>query len=173
MTEAASPNPASRLSGAEVRKIAKVDIGLKRRYAAERRFRAYGLLAVTVAICFLAALFGSIVAKGYTAFQQSMITIPVEFSEQVIDKNNERATNPQKLVSANYPVVARNALAKVLGVADDDRAGLKAVNGMISDMISMLESTVQRDLRAGRYPDRKHGHQMAEVLRAVARELDH
>lgn len=44
---------------------------------------------------------------------------------------------------------------------------------MISDMISMLESTVQRDLRAGQYPDRKHGHQMAEVLRAVARELDH
>jgi len=47
------------------------------------------------------------------------------------------------------------------------------LNGMISDMISMLESTVQRDLRAGRYPDRKDGHQMAEVLRAVARELDH
>lgn len=46
------------------------------------------------------------------------------------------------------------------------------LNGMISDMISMLESTVQRDLRAGRYPDRKHGHKMAEVLRAVARELD-
>lgn len=46
------------------------------------------------------------------------------------------------------------------------------LNGMISDIISMLESTVQRDLRAGRYPDRKHGRQMAEVLRAVARELD-
>ena len=43
------------------------------------------------------------------------------------------------------------------------------LNGMISDMISMLESTVQRDLRAGRYPERKDGHQMAEVLRAVAR----
>ena len=46
------------------------------------------------------------------------------------------------------------------------------LNGMISDMISMLESTVQRDLRAGRYPERKDGHQLAEVLRAVARELD-
>lgn len=46
------------------------------------------------------------------------------------------------------------------------------LNGMISDMISMLESTVQHDLRAGRYPDRKQGHQVAEVLRAVARELD-
>lgn len=47
------------------------------------------------------------------------------------------------------------------------------LNGMISDMISMLESTVQGDLRAGRYPDRKHSRQVAEVLRAVARELDH
>ncbi|MEJ6019816.1 cold-shock protein [Corynebacterium sp. H113] len=46
------------------------------------------------------------------------------------------------------------------------------LNGMISDMISMLENTVQHDLKSGRYPDRKHGHQVAEVLRAVARELD-
>lgn len=46
------------------------------------------------------------------------------------------------------------------------------LNGMISDMITMLEETVQSDLGQGRYPDRKHGHQVAEVLRAVARELD-
>ncbi len=46
------------------------------------------------------------------------------------------------------------------------------LNSMISDMISMLESTVQRDLNAGRYPDRKHSRQVAEVLRAVAAELD-
>ena len=39
MTEAASPLPSSRLGGTEVRKISRVDIGLKRRYAAERRFR--------------------------------------------------------------------------------------------------------------------------------------
>ncbi|MBV7295541.1 cold shock domain-containing protein [Corynebacterium sp. TAE3-ERU12] len=45
------------------------------------------------------------------------------------------------------------------------------LNGMISDMISMLEAT-QRDLRSGRYPDRKQGRQTAEVLRAVAKELD-
>nr|WP_120492814.1 cold shock domain-containing protein [Corynebacterium lactis] len=46
------------------------------------------------------------------------------------------------------------------------------LNGMISDMITMLEQTVQHDLRDGHYPDRKNGHQVAEVLRAVARELD-
>jgi phosphate transport system permease protein len=111
------------------------DIGLRGRYAAERRFRLYGMAAISFGLLFLFLLLFSVISKGYTAFQQSMITIPVEFSEQIIDKNNERATNPQKLVSANYPVVARNALAKVLGVGEDDRAGLKAVNGMISDSV--------------------------------------
>jgi phosphate transport system permease protein len=111
------------------------DIGLRGRYAAERRFRLYGIAAISFGLLFLFLLLFSVVSKGYTAFQQSMITIPVEFSQQIIDKDNERATNPQKLVSANYPVVARNALAKVLGVSEDDRAGLRAVNGMISDSV--------------------------------------
>ncbi len=114
-------------------KPARRDIGIKRRYAAERRFRAYGIAALSFGILFLFILLYSVVSKGYTAFQQTMITVPVEFSEQIIDKDNERATDPQKLVTANYPLVARNAVAKVLGVAEGDRAGLRAVNQMISD----------------------------------------
>lgn len=114
-------------------KPARRDIGIKRRYAAERRFRAYGIAALSFGILFLFILLYSVVSKGYTAFQQTMITIPVEFSEQIIDKDNERATDPSKLMTANYPVVARNALAKVLGVAENDRQGLRAVNQMISD----------------------------------------
>ena len=129
-----STSPSMAALGATARPERR-DIGLGRRYAAERRFRLYGMAAIGFGLLFLFLLLFSVFSKGYTAFQQSMITIPVEFSEQVIDKNNERATNPQKLVSANYPVVARNALAKVLGVAEDDRAGLKAVNGMISDSV--------------------------------------
>ena len=111
------------------------DIGLGRRYAAERRFRLYGMAAIAFGLLFLFLLLFSVVSKGYTAFQQSMITIPVEFSEKIIDKNNERATNPQKLVTANYPVVARNALAKVLGVDEKDRAAMKQVGGLISDSV--------------------------------------
>jgi phosphate transport system permease protein len=114
-------------------KPARRDIGIKRRYAAERRFRAYGIAALSFGILFLFILLYSVVSKGYTAFQQTMITVPVEFSEQIIDKDNERATDPQKLVTANYPLIARNAVAKVLGVAETDRSGLRAVNQMISD----------------------------------------
>lgn len=114
-------------------KPARRDIGIKRRYAAERRFRAYGIAALSFGILFLFILLYSVVSKGYTAFQQTMITVPIEFSEQIIDKDNERATDPQKLVTANYPLIARNAVAKVLGVAETDRSGLRAVNQMISD----------------------------------------
>src|SRR5690606_7475494 len=66
---------------------------------------------------------------------QSMITIPVEFSEQVLDRNNERAANPQKLMTANYPIIARDALARQLGVTEDDRATLREISGMISDSV--------------------------------------
>jgi CspA family cold shock protein len=46
------------------------------------------------------------------------------------------------------------------------------LHGMVSDMITLLEATVQPELRKGRYPDRKTGQRISEVIRAVARELD-
>ncbi len=114
-------------------KPARRDIGIKRRYRAERRFRAYGVAALSFGLLFLALLLWSVVSKGYTAFQQTMITVPVEFSEQIIDKDNERATDPQKLMTANYPIIARNAVAKALGVDAGNTADLRAVNQMISN----------------------------------------
>jgi len=46
------------------------------------------------------------------------------------------------------------------------------LHGMVEDMITVLEATVQPDLRRGRYPDRKTAQRISEVVRAVARELD-
>lgn len=46
------------------------------------------------------------------------------------------------------------------------------LHGMIEDMITLLDRGVQPGLRKGRYPDRKAAAQIAEVMRAVARELD-
>jgi CspA family cold shock protein len=47
------------------------------------------------------------------------------------------------------------------------------LHGLIEDMITLLEATVQPDLRKGKYPDRKTAQRIAEVVRGVARELDH
>jgi CspA family cold shock protein len=46
------------------------------------------------------------------------------------------------------------------------------LHGMVEDMIKLLESAVQPELRRGRHPDRKVAHRVSEVLRAVAQELD-
>ena len=50
---------------------------IKKRYAAERRFRAYGVAAILFGLVFLAVLFGSIVSTGYTAFVQSSLKLNV------------------------------------------------------------------------------------------------
>jgi len=46
------------------------------------------------------------------------------------------------------------------------------LHGLIEDMIKVVEAKVQPDLRRGRYPDRKAGKQIADLLRAVAGELE-
>lgn len=60
---------------------------LPRRRRAERRFRNLGRLAVLVGLAFLALMFVSIVAKGYPAFWQTWVKLPVFFDPQVIDPN--------------------------------------------------------------------------------------
>src|SRR5690349_20096220 len=57
-------------------------------------------------------------------------------------------------------------------VAEARRRPAEELHGLIEDMIKMLEAQVQPDLRRGRYPDRKMTKRIADVVRAVARELD-
>ncbi|TWG98051.1 phosphate ABC transporter membrane protein 2 (PhoT family) [Mesorhizobium sp. J18] len=109
------------------------DIGLKRRYAAEQRFKIYGIVAIAIGLFFLAALLWSVFSNGYTAFWQTSINLPVNFDESVIDPDNERGTNPNILFTANYPKLARDALAQKLGIDPEDRAQMRDVGKMISD----------------------------------------
>jgi len=125
---------------------ARRDIGLKRRYAAERRFRIYGLLAISVGLLFLAAMLFSIVSKGYTAFWQTRVTLPVTFEEKVIDPGNKRATDPTAVVAANYPKLAENALVARLGIDPEDKVAIRKLKGFLSDGVrSQLRDMVMRD----------------------------
>tara|TARA_R100001129_G_scaffold135008_6_gene96540 strand:- start:25707 stop:27026 length:1320 start_codon:yes stop_codon:yes gene_type:complete len=121
------------------------DIGLKKRYAAERRFRFYGQAAIFLGLLFLAILLWTVVSKGIGAFEQTMITVPVEFSKSVIDPKDQRAENPNVLLMANYPVLARNALVKALGVDPDDKNAVKEVGGLISDSARIELRTMVMD----------------------------
>ncbi len=69
---------------------ALVEKSLRRRYWAERRFRAYGLCAVMVGILFVFFLFGTILSKGYTAFRQAELQLEVFYDPAVIDPEGTR-----------------------------------------------------------------------------------
>lgn len=59
----------------------------------------------------------------------------------------------------------------VAAAAAAERRSPEDLHGLIEDMIKLLD-TVQAELRRGRYPDRKLGRKVAEVVHAVARELE-
>ncbi|AGF75374.1 phosphate ABC transporter permease PstA [Bartonella vinsonii] len=126
--------------------IPRHNIVLKRRYWAERRFRAYGLIAIFIGLFFLFALLWSVISQGYTAFFQSEMTLSIYLDEKVIDPNGERETNPQRLITANYPLLVRNALAKKLEIDQNDRASLRDINRMFSKSVRVqLREMVTRN----------------------------
>lgn len=147
MTEATSPLPASRIGGADVRKISKIDIGLKRRYAAERRFRTYGLLAVTIAICFLVALFSSIVSRGYTAFQQTRISMIVDFDPNIIAPDGDRSSAAVMTGNAfRFDDLIATSLQKTLEIDPNDEDALYDGLDLLSKgSAPMLRSMIAND----------------------------
>ncbi|MCY4220411.1 MAG: phosphate ABC transporter permease PstA [Thiotrichales bacterium] len=81
---------------------------LAKRRAAERRFRAYGIVAITLAILALATLFTSIVGNGYTAFQQTYIALEVTYDPEVLGLGEAR--DPKALSGANYPGLVKKTM---------------------------------------------------------------
>ncbi|MCS4490062.1 cold shock domain-containing protein [Corynebacterium sp. ES2794-CONJ1] len=46
------------------------------------------------------------------------------------------------------------------------------LGSVVADLVNLLDGKVLPQLTAGHYPDRKEGKRIAEILRAVAAELD-
>ena len=111
-------------------RVAKaVAAGLKRRYAAERRFRLYGRIAVVLSIVMLGVLLITVVRTGYPAFTQTMIRLDVTLYPQDIDPDGTR--NPETLGAANYQKLVREALYDLFPdvTSREDR---RELGGMVS-----------------------------------------
>jgi cold shock protein len=57
-------------------------------------------------------------------------------------------------------------------VAAAARRPADELHGLVDDMIKLFEVKVMPDLRRGRYPDKQTGSRIAQMLRAVATELE-
>ncbi|MDP3524932.1 MAG: phosphate ABC transporter permease PstA [Hoeflea sp.] len=77
----------------------------KRRYAADRRLQFYGMGAIVIALGLLAILVTSLISTGYSAFTQTMVTVPIELREDQIDREDP--------FSANWRTILRDSLKKL------------------------------------------------------------
>jgi len=86
---------------------------LRKRRAAERRFRWYGIAAITIALGVLATLFFTLIREGYTAFVQTEIALDVHLDAEIIDPDGVR--DPEKLSRVRYNRIVEAALIDAVG----------------------------------------------------------
>ena len=112
-------------------RVDRLRAGLKRRYARERRFRAYGLLAIAVAVGFLLLLVGRIIEQGHTAFYAHTVTVPVYMDPARIDRSYPQGTNFELLVAEQQ--------LRRLGVQDDAQGSkAAAMKGLFSSELKFM-----------------------------------
>jgi cold shock protein len=68
--------------------------------------------------------------------------------------------------------LALKLLEAPTSVAELRRRPAEELHGLIEDMIKVLEAKVMPDLRRGRFPDKKSTQTVAQLVHAVARELE-
>ncbi len=108
---------------------------MKRRNAAEARFRLYGVVAILIALATLAIMLFTILRDGVSAFAQARLTFPMELSAEVLDpKGNRLRDEMSKVTTIGYAKVLSAAL-----VAELDRRGI-AEEGVSEKQIGELIS---------------------------------
>ncbi|AJD53673.1 MULTISPECIES: phosphate ABC transporter permease PstA [Thalassospira] len=88
----------------------KLARNIKKRYAAERRFKIYGLSAIAIALMALVVLGYSIISKGYSAFFQTYVQMEIFFDPAKIDPDG--TGDPAIIGRANFDGLIRDALSK-------------------------------------------------------------
>ncbi|MGB0577587.1 MAG: phosphate ABC transporter permease PstA [Alphaproteobacteria bacterium] len=126
MTDNSTPNPALQRRN--------------KRYAAERRFRLYGIVSISIALGALCLLIGSMASKGWSAFQQTYLILEVELSKEDLAPGGK--IDAATLREANYVSYLRKALrAEIPGVKSrrDRRSLYKLIsNGASLDLQNLI-----------------------------------
>lgn len=116
---------------------------LKKRYAAERRFRLYGLGSIIAAGLMLVFLVGSITGTGYTAFLQTYIKLNISFDPEYLDpagtgdvaqlKTADYGGMVKKNLRDNFPEVTSRSDKRKLYNFVSPNAGFDLRNMVIED----------------------------------------
>jgi phosphate transport system permease protein len=125
---------APRVSRTAAETQAIVERSLRRRYRAERRFKAYGMLAVLAGVLFVFFLFGTIFAQGASVFRQAYIQLEVNYEPATVDPSGARRL--EDLYTADYQSLVRESLRKRFPEVEG-RSNLRKLYALASSAASL------------------------------------
>ena len=117
---------------------------LKSRLAKEKRFQIYGIFSIILALSLLSLLFISIISKGYTAFNETRIQLPIHFDQKILDPNNTKEW--KTIRKANFNKLVKDAIDEILPGVEDRNNKKKLYKLVSSSAEYKLRSIVQENL---------------------------
>lgn len=108
---------------------------LKKRHRAEKRFRAYGVASLLLAMLFLLSFFYTIVRDAAPAMRQTEIALDIHFDPAVIkiDPAQDEAAREKSIQRANYSRLIADALKQQLPAELTDTF---STNALASELVS-------------------------------------
>lgn len=85
-----------------------VQKSLAKRYAAEKRFKAFGIASIAFGLVALMVLFVEIFGGGLNGFRQTQIQLTISLDQDDLEVYD--ATDPDQIMAGDYTRVIRNAL---------------------------------------------------------------
>ncbi|WP_112875164.1 phosphate ABC transporter permease PstA [Paracoccus endophyticus] len=125
-------------SAPQARSLLIADARTRRRNAAEKRFRLYGILAIAVAMLALVFLLFTILRDGSSAFVQTYAKIPMTIEASIVDpQGNRDPAQMAKVLTTSYGKILQDSLARYLddndivveGLGDKDIQGFFSAQG--------------------------------------------
>lgn len=142
MTDASFNPPGGAAKPSDVSLI-KLDDRTKKRNAAEKRFRMYGIAAIATGLIFLMVLLTAIISNGKGAFQQTFITTQVFLDPAKLDKNGNRDIDDIKKVSTfGYTPLLQNAI-----FAEVTDRGIETPLSKASEMKALTSASAAAQVR--------------------------
>ncbi|MFO7478849.1 MAG: phosphate ABC transporter permease PstA [Methyloceanibacter sp.] len=107
---------------------------IRRRYAADRRLQAYGIIAIGIAIGLLGVLLTSLIMTGAPAFLQTKVNLEVYVDPAKVD--------PADPAKGNFRLLVRDALLAQVAELETDKQKTEAVKILTSDATYIVRDYV-------------------------------
>lgn len=124
--------------------ILSKDVSIRRRNAAEARFKAYGIAAIAVSLMTLAIMLYTIFNDGISAFYQAKLSFPVTLSAEILDPSGSDSREEMaKVTTVGYQrLLAENFKAEL------ERRGISTEGIPAKDVAGMISQDAPGALRA-------------------------